>query len=609
MGTATCSHCGASANPEQTDGWCEQCGKPLGRDDRRSRENGRRREVVRPVYDAKNLPRPLGDPLRVVRVLMIVSAIMAVLGTVVWSVLMPTAEMRIVVWIPVVLVLPFFFAVWRLLPDRPTNAFYLRSFTNDAATLPVRQEIVRGLGKELRLSGIRDPRRRAPRVLRYLLWGLFAIRYCSPRFMNLEAGNEWKARLWRSFGDARCAFVDVSHVTSFVGEEIELCEECLGLERILFIAHSPEQRDAFLAENPLPPGIRDRIQVAVWGRDRRAFREQVRAFAQRLPAHTAGLQMDALRLTRSASLPDGPIKSGEGIGWAEAVAGTLLCAALRLLAPNVMTLLALLFLVSLVYLVLRYIIEVGNSPERYKAVASFGFAFGWLTLGVGLLVPASQNLMMQAKRLQSQNNLKRIAYAIEEYEDRHKELPRAGGTDQRGQPVGLSWRVQLLPYLGEDSLYQQFKLDKPWDSPANRRLLAQMPKVYAHPLADADQRAQGYTYYRVFVGPGAGFRPGPPTSSRGRPERGSTILAVEAAEPVPWTKPDELEFAPNQPLPPLGGLFPDAFHAVFFDGFVDSFRQTTDEATLRWYIAPRLDVPMPSEPHGSFGRMFEQGKK
>jgi hypothetical protein len=290
------------------------------------------------------------------------------------------------------------------------------------------------------------------------------------------------------------------------------------------------------------------------------------------------------------------------MGWTEALVGTLLGSALAVVAPNVMTLVALLFLVPWLYCILRYVIEVGNSPERYKTIASFGLAFAWMGFGVGLIVPASQKLMMQTARIQTQNNLRRIAGAMDEYEERYRELPRVGGPDQRGRPVALSWRVQLLPYLGEDSLYQQFKLDEPWDSPPNKRLLAQMPKVYVHPLGDSDKRAEGYTYYRVFVGLGAGFQFGQPTTSR-RIDRNTTIMVVEAAEPVPWTEPEELEFGPDKPLPRLGGLFPGYYHVVFWDGFVDSFLQTTDEATLRWYIAPRGDLPMPAERHGSLGWM------
>ena len=36
---------------------------------------------------------------------------------------------------------------------------------------------------------------------------------------------------------------------------------------------------------------------------------------------------------------------------------------------------------------------------------------------------------------------------------------------------GLSWRVKLLPYLGETKLYQEFHRDEPWDSRHNQTLL------------------------------------------------------------------------------------------------------------------------------------------
>ena len=39
----------------------------------------------------------------------------------------------------------------------------------------------------------------------------------------------------------------------------------------------------------------------------------------------------------------------------------------------------------------------------------------------------------------------------------------------------LSWRVLLLPYLEEKTLYEQFHLDEPWDSPNNKKLIERMP--------------------------------------------------------------------------------------------------------------------------------------
>src|SRR5262249_39087474 len=138
---------------------------------------------------------------------------------------------------------PLLFAVRRILPRRLTNAFYLRSFRNDPATWPVRKAIQRALGRRFRLSGIRDPRRRWNPLFRMLLTVVFCFRYATPKYMNLEAGNDWKARLWRSLADARCAFLDLTDLTPFVEEEIVLAVRCLGVGRVLFIGDTSRSAD------------------------------------------------------------------------------------------------------------------------------------------------------------------------------------------------------------------------------------------------------------------------------------------------------------------------------------------------------------------------------
>ena len=49
----------------------------------------------------------------------------------------------------------------------------------------------------------------------------------------------------------------------------------------------------------------------------------------------------------------------------------------------------------------------------------------------------------------------------------------------------LSWRVHLLPFLGYQQLYDKFRLNEPWDSPHNVKLLEEMPEVYASPGGNA----------------------------------------------------------------------------------------------------------------------------
>lgn len=163
-----------------------------------------------------------------------------------------------------------------------------------------------------------------------------------------------------------------------------------------------------------------------------------------------------------------------------------------------------------------------------------------------------------------------------------------------------------MPFLpGQQKLYDEFHLDEPWDSPRNQPLLAKLPAVFAAPTAisppagpprrrpeptsePAPQR--GLTYYRVVTGSATLFPTAPgarlmSVNSRDIPDGPRhTLLVVEAAEPVPWTKPDELEYDPDpsRPLPKLGGLgFSGGFNALFADGSVRFVKTDTPQAVLR----------------------------
>ncbi len=61
-----------------------------------------------------------------------------------------------------------------------------------------------------------------------------------------------------------------------------------------------------------------------------------------------------------------------------------------------------------------------------------------------------------------------------------------------------SWRVELLPYVGAKNLYDRYQFDEPWDSKANRVVLANMPEIYRDP---ADAPGSVNSAYFVLVGP------------------------------------------------------------------------------------------------------------
>jgi len=187
-----------------------------------------------------------------------------------------------------------------------------------------------------------------------------------------------------------------------------------------------------------------------------------------------------------------------------------------------------------------------------------------------------------AQRTRSVNNLKMIGLAMHSYHDKFGSFPTAAIHDKDGKPL-LSWRVAILPFLDQEELYKQFKLDEPWDSEHNKKLLERMPKVYAPVRAQKDKKYD--TFYRVFHGEGALFE----GNKRIRlfdvtDGTSNTILVVEAGEAAPWTKPDELAFDASKDLPKLGGLFDGNFNALIADGSVRYFNKSADKGILKKLI-------------------------
>jgi hypothetical protein len=244
--------------------------------------------------------------------------------------------------------------------------------------------------------------------------------------------------------------------------------------------------------------------------------------------------------------------------------------------------------------------DIGRSRDRLagRGLAIAGIVSACVGTGLScvlmlplLLLPAVQKVREAAARVQSQNNLKQLSLAMHNYNSMYGRLPAAAICDPNGKPL-LSWRVALLPYLGEQNLYSQFKLDEPWDSPNNIRLLDRMPRVYQMP---SDPNAVTHdTFYQVFVGNGAAFEK---TRGLSIPQdfpdgTMNVILIVEAGQAVPWTKPDDLPFDPNRPLPPLGNHFSGGFNAAGADGSVHFIPKSTPEPTLRQLITRNDGMPV-----------------
>ncbi len=219
---------------------------------------------------------------------------------------------------------------------------------------------------------------------------------------------------------------------------------------------------------------------------------------------------------------------------------------------------------------------------RAKSWAAFGLLAG--LCGVMLYVAAGlapEPRHSGRREPHVDTGLRQIALAMNTYALNYQQgFPPTAIRSRDGKPL-LSWRVAILPFMEEEVLYAEFHLDEPWDSPHNLPLLPRMPKVYADP---DEPLPAGLTRFQVYVGPGAAFE----STRQVRPEEFTdtthrTILVVQGAEPVPWTKPIDLPFGPEvvlvRPHDRRG-----YYHVVGADAILHRLPADTPEETLRALI-------------------------
>ncbi len=191
-----------------------------------------------------------------------------------------------------------------------------------------------------------------------------------------------------------------------------------------------------------------------------------------------------------------------------------------------------------------------------------------------------------ATRTQRLNNLKQIGLAFQNYASANNGKCPENIKGPDGKPL-LSSRVAILPYM-ESNL--RFKLDEPWDSPHNKKLLAQMPKVYELPGAAA---GGSKTCYQLFTGAKTLYDGNAVTMPASMNFKGTSnlILVVEAAKPVEWTKPDDIPFDPQGDPTKLLRFVGGVCNAVFWDGHVEAIAQTIDPQNLKNAILAKEGGP------------------
>ncbi len=141
------------------------------------------------------------------------------------------------------------------------------------------------------------------------------------------------------------------------------------------------------------------------------------------------------------------------------------------------------------------------------------------------------------------NDLRQLSLAILNYEYENKHLPPAFIADETGKPIH-NWRVLILPYIEQANLYETYNFDEPWDGPNNIKLLNQIPSNFQckHNLNSSRFTQDGTTTYKLVTGDGTAFVGAQTKSSADIADGTSNSLMIveDFANPVPWTKPDDL---------------------------------------------------------------------
>lgn len=195
------------------------------------------------------------------------------------------------------------------------------------------------------------------------------------------------------------------------------------------------------------------------------------------------------------------------------------------------------------------------------------------------------------------DHLKQIGLALQHYHERFDSFPPAYVIGPDGR-AWHSWRVLLLPFLGEESLHREYRFDEPWDGAHNRRLNARVPECYRCPtdahkgsssfLAIVGRRTMWPAYFTVNV-------------SDVTDGSSNTVMLMEALDrEINWLEPRDL--TTSQALEQIRR--DDAHgihHALFVDGMVRAVNPTITPGLWYSLLTPQYAsavIPLDQWPPG-----------
>ena len=163
-----------------------------------------------------------------------------------------------------------------------------------------------------------------------------------------------------------------------------------------------------------------------------------------------------------------------------------------------------------------------------------------------LLFPAAQRARESARRMACASNMKQLGLALLNYERDHGSFPPAFVADATSRKMH-SWRTLILPYIEQESLYKEYDIEKPWDSPENQKPAAKSVPVFQCPSCPGppDQLANRTDYVAVLGEDTFWSTDGSPRSLKDLevdPSNVAMLIEISNSD-IPWHEPRDVQLA------------------------------------------------------------------
>jgi len=241
----------------------------------------------------------------------------------------------------------------------------------------------------------------------------------------------------------------------------------------------------------------------------------------------------------------------------------------------------------------RYLWKGRETTPQEKALLFIAGVVSAMVLANLCLVPSLVYPAFVARMNACKNNLKNLALGLHNYYDAHDTFPQY----KAGDP-SVSWRVQLLPFLGHKVLRQSYADTAAWDGQTNLNVGQVQLDEYQCPSdwaqRDTDPQGRHFTSYTLPVSDTGIFRE---DRSLTFPEitdgTSNTMMVLEACQSgIVWTEPRDRVVAEhsikirsrNEPMdqkPLLSSDHPEVAMTALADGSVRRLSSKMEPSVLQ----------------------------